>query len=268
MREGSDPTAKDVGQCSANLEEIENEDEGNPYGNNDPDLNITMWNAFPSYNCTVIFEKRNGGTVPHKILFRLSGNYQYISEDPLRFYLMEGDVPAVECTSNMTSGVELDPGESVWFKLSCHVLQGAEERGTYNVQIYLDQVLFVHNGCTPGYWKNHPESWPDPYTPSDVLGAVFAALSNSVPFDGYSPNTLMDALNFGGGSGTDGAARILLRHGVAALLNAASPSVNYPLTVSEVVNSVNNAIDSNDRGTMLDLVEVLDAYNNAGCPLD
>jgi hypothetical protein len=54
----------DVGTCYANEAGIENEDNGNPTGNDDLDLNITIVNAYPSYNCTVTFEVRNIGTIP------------------------------------------------------------------------------------------------------------------------------------------------------------------------------------------------------------
>ena len=51
----------------------------------------------------------------------------------------------------------------------------------------------------------------------------------------------MQALNFSGGNGDVGAARILLRAGVAALLNSAS-GINYPLTTQQVIDQVNAAL--------------------------
>jgi len=81
-------------------------------------------------------------------------------------------------------------------------------------------------------------------------------------------DTLLDALNYNGGSGRTGAARILLRAAVAALLNAASPNVDYPRTPAEVITSVNVALTSNSRSTMLTLAAELDRDNNLGCPLN
>jgi hypothetical protein len=75
------------------------------------------------------------------------------------------------------------------------------------------------------------------------------------------------ALSYQGGSGTRGAAQILLRAAVAALLNAASPNVDYPLTTAEVISQVNAALASNNRNTMLAFASRLDSYNNLGCPL-
>ncbi|HET8797233.1 MAG TPA: hypothetical protein VFO89_06090, partial [Thermoanaerobaculia bacterium] len=76
------------------------------------------------------------------------------------------------------------------------------------------------------------------------------------------------ALGFGGGPGVSGAAEILLRAGVAALLNAAHPSVAYPQTPSTVLTTVNAALASGNRDTMLALAAQLDADNNRGCPLN
>ena len=85
---------------------------------------------------------------------------------------------------------------------------------------------------------------------------------------GLDNRTLLQALNFQGGTTTLAAARILLRAAVAALLNAASPDVDYPLTVAQVIAQVNAALASGDRSTMLSLANQLDQFNNLGCPLD
>ena len=120
-------------------------------------------------------------------------------------------------------------------------------------------------GCTPGYWKNHTEDWPPTgFSPSQTLESVF-----DVPDGlGLDTNTLLDALNFGGGPGVPGGSRILLRAAVAALLNSAHPNLNFPLTTGEVIAQVNAALASNNRDTMLSLATMLDNANNAeaGCP--
>ena len=124
---------------------------------------------------------------------------------------------------------------------------------------------FEGRGCTPGYWKNHLADWPPTgYDPSQNVSSVF-----NVPacVDELAGDTLLTALNYGGGDGIVGAARILLRAGVAAVLNAAHPGVNYPHTVGEVVNVVNQALASCDRDTMLSRATDLDRDNNLWCPL-
>lgn len=65
-----------------------------------------------------------------------------------------------------------------------------------------------------------------------------------------------------GGDNLAGAKEILARAAVAALLNAATPSVNYPLSVSQVISQVTNAFNSGSRDTIIALAGILDTYNN------
>ena len=121
------------------------------------------------------------------------------------------------------------------------------------------------DGCTPGYWKNHFSEWAAAgFSPFQSVGSVFSA---SLVFPDIGTATLGEALDFKGGSGVDGAARILLRAAVAALLNASHPDVAYPRTTVEIVADVNLALASGDRPTMLALAANLDEDNNEGCPL-
>ncbi|MHC4425384.1 MAG: DUF7507 domain-containing protein [Planctomycetota bacterium] len=124
-------------------------------------------------------------------------------------------------------------------------------------------------GCTPGFWKNHPGCWCGLYHPDDLIGSVFdlGGLSNDLNGDG-KPDTLMDALKYKGGKGAEGAARNLLRHAVAALLNACDPDVDYPLSLGEVKELVKIYVETPDRGGMLALKDFFDALNNLGCPID
>jgi hypothetical protein len=120
-------------------------------------------------------------------------------------------------------------------------------------------------GCTPGFWKQpqHLDEWVG-FSPSQTLESVF-----DVPDAfGLDDVTLLAALDFEGGSTTADAAEVLLRQAVAAILNAASPDVDYPLTVAEIIAQVNAALASGDRATILALAEELDTFNNLFCPLD
>ena len=65
-----------------------------------------------------------------------------------------------------------------------------------------------------------------------------------------------------------GAAKILLRAAVAALLNAGHSGVEYPRTTAEILADVNAALTSGNRDTMLGLGTALDNDNNLGCPLN
>jgi hypothetical protein len=109
-----------------------------------------------------------------------------------------------------------------------------------------------NEGCTPGFWKNHQSAWVG-YSPSQTLGSVFTGLSGTL-----ASKTLLQALNTGGGQ-----LDALLRQAVAALLNAASPEVDYPMTEAEIVTAVNAAIASGDYETLKDQ---LDAANNLTAP--
>jgi hypothetical protein len=123
----------------------------------------------------------------------------------------------------------------------------------------------VLTGCTPGYWKQtqHFDSWVG-YAPTDVVGTVFALGA----YPSLAGKTLAQTLDGSGGSTLTGAASILLRAAVAALLNSTSPDVDYPRTTAEIIADVNAALASNDRATILALATALDADNNLTCLLD
>jgi hypothetical protein len=111
-------------------------------------------------------------------------------------------------------------------------------------------------GCTPGFWKQeqHFDSWVG-YTQDQLFNDVFGV--------GTFPDlTLLEALDLGGGG-----AEALARHGVAALLNAASPDVDYPLSEAEVIALVHDALVSGDEGVIEDAKNQLEGFNEAGCPL-
>ena len=132
-----------------------------------------------------------------------------------------------------------------------------------------DQVIIETppggEGCTPGFWKQdqHFDSWAI-YSPTDSFELIFGVditLGSGKPNDPFITNpTLLQALNAGGG-GDDA----LARHAVAALLNAASPDVDFDFTTAEVIDLVQDAFASGDFETAKNL---LAAANEAGCPLN
>lgn len=122
-------------------------------------------------------------------------------------------------------------------------------------------------GCTPGYWKNHTDSWEEATTDTTLADALFV----NANVDGS--DTLLDALQYGGGPGLAGAERILMRAAAAAWLNAAHEGVDYPLrrfniNFYGIVPTVNAAIASGSRAQMLSVAKFLDDTNNADCPLN
>jgi len=128
-------------------------------------------------------------------------------------------------------------------------------------------------GCTPGYWKNNAAkknavSWgPTGLSPSQSVASVFTRAGAS-PYTSLGSKSLLQGLSFQGGSTLAQKAEILLRAAVAAALNAASPNVNYPLTLSQVQTEVNNALNSQNGDTILAEASRLDGFNNLGCPIN
>ena len=86
-------------------------------------------------------------------------------------------------------------------------------------------------------------------------------------------DSLIMALKYPGGKGPLGAARILLRTAVAAMLNILHLDVQYRgwdfgiKDFEDLQTMVDNALDSGDRECMLVLAEELDGYNNWNCPV-
>jgi hypothetical protein len=115
-------------------------------------------------------------------------------------------------------------------------------------------------GCTLGYWKNHIDRWCSAYSPTMTYGSVFANAPANI-----ANLTLLQALNLGGGG-----VKNLARQSVAALLNACSDEVTYPLPYADNPQSVIDAVNAaflaggNAPGQ---LATALDNLNNTGCPL-
>ena len=140
------------------------------------------------------------------------------------------------------------------------------------------------NGCTPGYWKNHTDSWQE-YEPAQLLGGdlrpgagmAYFAFDADPAYTPYKTVTFAQALRLKGGPGLDGATQILMRATVAAFLNAAhefDPAVTgdgYPYRrfndPGNILTKVNAALASTDRARLLAVASWLDRANNLGCPL-
>lgn len=113
---------------------------------------------------------------------------------------------------------------------------------------------------TPGYWKHHFAAWPIGYSTEMTLEAVFASTPSELV-----GTTLLQSLSLKGGCEAEGAQRVLMRAGVAALLNSATfgpGEGGYPLSVEQVTNMINSALNPGNRDRMISLAEELDGYNN------
>ena len=160
-----------------------------------------------------------------------------------------------------------DPNPLVNVVTAIYQVDGLPNQLTRQAQASVD-IISLGEGLTPGFWKNHTDVWPEPYNSDNTTGSVF-----DIPTSGWANqqldanDTLLEALNYEGGKNKIGAARILLRHAVAAVLNAAHLLIDYPMTVSEIVAEVNEAL-SGSRSDMLELKDKLDIYNNLGGGID
>jgi hypothetical protein len=116
-------------------------------------------------------------------------------------------------------------------------------------------------GCTPGFWKNHPDAWP--ISTGTTLEDVF-----DVPDEfGLDSATFLDAMEFKGGPTLADMASLLLRQAAAGYLAALHPDVDYPRIASEVVSITNAALASGRRARMERVKNRFDGFNNLGCPL-
>lgn len=140
-------------------------------------------------------------------------------------------------------------------------------------------------GCTPGYWRQYPVSrdqvmhnWPAAYSPTDKYDVVFGLATDTT--DGYCSDVNKKVgiiscpadLSLGEAiwmRGNDESVQALLRHSVAALLNAAA-DVHFPYSEGEVKDMVQCAFnESCPDWTTGDLAGVLKTANEGeeGCPL-
>lgn len=156
---------------------------------------------------------------------------------------------------------------------------GNTDDGTANTQ-----VRFQWRGRTPGYWKNRLANWDDA-PPSetickvngvDVYPTTSVSAVFSVPVSYLSPggildlngdgraDTMSDALGYRGGSNLFGGLQILLRAGVAGLLNECRFGDDYPAaaTPASLVTSVNTAVATRERAKMVALADTVDRWNN------
>jgi len=119
-------------------------------------------------------------------------------------------------------------------------------------------------GCTPGFWKNNTDQW-EGFTPDQPLWTVFGEFPDAL--SSLEEDTLLDALQYPGGPGLEGAARIMLRQAVAALLNEHHHRISH-YTWGTVERLVMEALEDPDRDALI----VLSAYfmyeNELGCPLN
>jgi len=168
--------------------------------------------------------------------------------------------------------IPLLPGTK-FLKFSTNPMGG--EGNNYLVQsvtVVMTPPNLGNQGCTPGYWKQsqHFDSWTATgYTTGQAISTVFnVPASLKLNGAGLGTSSLLNGLSFKGGSDASGKAQILLRAAVAGLLNTGG--VQYGMTKTDLINSVNAALASGDGTQMTNIGTQIDKLNNgkAGCPLN
>ena len=123
------------------------------------------------------------------------------------------------------------------------------------------------DGCTPGFWKNHPRDWPCPFGESPC--------SNTDPAFDSEFDVGLHAGTLGGSSkkfsvilGTGGGCEIALaRHAVSALLNFFALGGGFALTEAQIKDIVKVALASTDCDFIGTSKAMLESANETSCPL-
>jgi hypothetical protein len=124
----------------------------------------------------------------------------------------------------------------------------------------------VQSNCVPPLdakkWKdNAPAGWvAGGFSPGQTLGSVFDPAK--LPADAVN-KTLLEAVC--GKAGKDKSVKELLKHAVAALLNAADPLITYPQAPPEVIGEVNMAL-MGSKAQRDALRKKYESQNKKACP--
>ena len=128
-------------------------------------------------------------------------------------------------------------------------------------------------GCTPGFWKNNGDkhgasAWCDRFEPSDPISMHFS-LNETLVIRGngkrtISNPTLLQALDANGGG-----VNAMIRHGIAAMLNACSDCVQYEYSSpDQVISWIEGALNGDGPYTVGQLHSMFAEANEAGCPVN
>ncbi len=174
-----------------------------------------------------------------------------VSTDGVTF-VQYGSIKTLNCSSATSDPYTPASTGTYYFRAvylgDCNYL--GSQSGNCNEQL---TVQNNYSGLTPGFWKNHTCLWQG-NKPTDSFNAVFGVC---IKIGCDSNPTLLTALQSGGGGVT-----ALARQAVAALLNSEHQYINYPLTKTQIINLVQNAIKGGNCATISALANQLEAYNS------
>lgn len=147
---------------------------------------------------------------------------------------------------------------------------GRDNEGNFDSATATAIVKFWWFGRTPGFWKTHPESWISGDTPNVFIQNRFIIPSGFMTGSildldkNGNKDRLIDGLGYKGGSTLQGAAQILLRAAIAALLNEEYYGNDYPGATSpaQLVSQVNSVLATQSRSEYLLWASYYDYWNN------
>jgi SdrD B-like domain len=186
-----------------------------------------------------------------------NGDYAFCDVGPGSYKLVECQ-PAGYCDGLDARGGVVIPGSNLTDTICIDVCGCDSTCNTFGEQ---PCEKTGQQGLTPGFWKNNAANWGasawQGYAPTQTVASVFGSA-----FGSLGSLTLAQALGTGGGG-----INALLRHSVAAVLNAANSNVDYPLTTSQIISGVQAAVAGGDAA-IEQFKNQLDTYNNYGANLD
>jgi len=119
-------------------------------------------------------------------------------------------------------------------------------------------------GLSPEYWVANTGQWQR-LRPNFRVRYLFGRLPAA--YQDLGNMTLLDALRQQGGASTAGWANVLVRHGIAAMLNSLHRGVRYPLNFWQIRRLVHEALVSQDNQAMERVTSMLENLN-LHCSMD
>jgi hypothetical protein len=134
-------------------------------------------------------------------------------------------------------------------------------------------------GCTPGFWKNNGDkhgasAWCESIdgisiSPGTQISDVFI-LNEPLVIRGKGKSTITDPTLLQALGANGGGVNAMIRHGIAAMLNACSDCVQYPNNNPlEIIMMIEDALNGAPGAYTVDELHIMFAgWNEAGCPVN
>jgi len=193
------------------------------------------------------------------------------SEGPL--IILPGETPS--CTSFYDIPIDfVDPEICLEAVASWSIFEGGEcLTNTGEVSDSNCCTLGGQEGCTPGFWKNNGDkhgasAWCERFSPSDPISMHFV-LNDPLVIRGKGKSTTTDPTLLQALDANGGGVNAMIRHGIAAMLNACSDCVQYEYSSpDDVISMIEGALNGDGPYTVDELHSMFAEANEAGCPVN